>query len=104
MKLEKECCTTQKLKNKEILYESNVDEFTLYECEDCKSKWLYRKIEETWIDNLRFQENDFEAWYIKIADVDLQKVKELKFDEILFSGNYVYIDTTSNIPRLKIIK
>jgi len=56
------------------------------------------------MDNLRFKENEYEAWYIKIAPDDLDKVLNLKFEEILFSGSYVYVSTEGKLPQLKIIE
>ncbi|PTB83353.1 hypothetical protein C9926_03390, partial [Sulfurovum lithotrophicum] len=63
MKLSK-CCHTDKLTKLKELYLSNVDEFTLMQCPDCPNHWLYRKLETNWMDNLRFDKNEYEAWYI----------------------------------------
>ena len=104
MDLNNDCCKTHKLQKVKDLYISNVDEFTLYKCPDCQADWLYRKIERSWMDNLRFKENDYEAWYIKIVDNDLKKVLCLEFDKILFNGSYVYISTEGKSPQLKIVE
>jgi len=56
------------------------------------------------MDNLRFKENEYEAWYIKIMQDDLEKVLNLEFEKILYNGHYIYIDTVSNIPKLKILE
>jgi len=104
MDLNNNCCKTHKLETVKELYISNVDEFTLYKCPDCQVDWLYRQIEKNWMDNLRFKEHDYEAWYIKIVDDDLEKVLNLEFDKILYNGHYIYIDTESHIPKLKVIE
>ena len=104
MDLNNDCCKTHKLQKVKELYISNVDEFTLYKCPDCQSDWLYREIERSWMDNLRFKEHDYEAWYIKIAPVDLEKVFNLEFEKILFSGSYVYVSTEGKLPQLKVVK
>ena len=104
MDLSNNCCKTHELEKIEELYISNVDEFTLYKCPNCQADWLYRKIEENWMDNLRFKEEEYEAWYIKIAPVDLEKVLRLEFEKMLFNAPSVYISTEGNIPQLKIVE
>jgi len=92
MKLSK-CCNTDKLAKLKELYLSNVDEFTLMQCPDCQKHWLYRKLETKWMDNLRFDENEYEAWYICIPDAYLEKVYALEFNEVLMYCGYVHIST-----------
>lgn len=101
MDLNNNCCKTHTLKKVKELYTSNVDEFTLYKCPDCQADWLYRKIEENWMDNLRFDWNDYEAWYIKIAKEDLEKVLRLEFEKILFNANAIYISSDGKIPNMR---
>jgi len=104
MDLNNDCCKIHKLQKVKELYISNVDEFILYKCPNCQSDWLYRKIERSWMDNLRFKEHEYEAWYIKIAPVDLEKVLCLEFDKILFNGHFVYVSTEGKLPQLKIVE
>ena len=104
MDLSNDCCKTHKLQKVKELYISNVDEFTLYKCPDCQADWLYRKIEESWMDNLRFKEDEYEAWYIKIAPDDLDKVLNLEFEEILFSSSYIYVSTEGKLQQFKIVE
>ena len=101
MNLNSNCCKTHTLKKVKELYRSNVDEFTLYKCPDCQADWLYRKIEENWMDNLRFGWNDYEAWYIKIVKDDLKKVLRLEFEKILFNVNAIYISSNGKIPNMR---
>lgn len=102
MDLNNNCSKTHTLKKVKELYTSNVDEFRLYKCPDCQADWLYRKIEESWMDNLRFDWNDYEAWYIKIAKEDLDKVLCLEFEKILFNANAIYISSDGKIPNMRL--
>ena len=104
MKIYNGCCDTDSLTLIKELYHSNVDDFNLYQCPECKGHWLHRKIEHNWVDNMRFNENDWEAWYVKIEDQDLPNVMEGQFDEVLFNGTYLYLSTEHKIPNLKIIE
>jgi len=102
MDLNNNCCKTYTLKKVKELYRLNVDEFTLYKCPDFQADWLYRKIEENWMDNLRFGWNDYESWYIKIAKEDLDKVLHLEFEKIVFNANAIYISSDGKIPNMRL--
>ncbi|HIP27705.1 MAG TPA: hypothetical protein EYG82_00850 [Sulfurovum sp.] len=86
-----------KLNKVKEIYLSNVDEFTLYQCQTCREYWLYRKLEENWVDNLRFGFNEYESWYIGIAKEDLDKVVALEFDKILLTHGYLHLSTTDEL-------
>ena len=87
------CCHTDILSKVKEVYHSNADEFTLYQCSGCKQYWLYRKLEENWVDNLRFGLDEYEVWYIGILEEDLDKVYALEFDAILLTHGYLHLST-----------
>lgn len=52
MKLNQTCCSAETLKTLKELYISNVDKFVLMQCPDCKTHWLYRKLEKRCMEEL----------------------------------------------------
>jgi len=87
------CCHTDTLSKVKEVYQSNADEFTLYQCSQCKKHWLYRKLETAWMDNIRMKADEYEAWYIGIGEEDLDKVYALDFDAILMTHGYLHLTT-----------
>lgn len=87
------CCNTNTFTKVKEVYRSNVDEFILYQCTKCEKFWLYRKLEFNYVDNLRFDLNEYEAWYIGVDQKDLEKVYALEFDKILLTHGYLHLST-----------
>ena len=93
-----DCCSVSALEKIDSIYQSNSDEFTLYSCAKCKQYWLYHKHEDNWMDNHRFDWDEYQEWYIGIHEADLPKVCEIKFSEITQLHGLVYNDTTHHYP------
>jgi hypothetical protein len=97
-KIEKlnECCCVSELEKIDEIYHSNSDDFVLYKCEKCEKHWLYHCNEQNWFDNLRFDWDEYQEWYIGILEKNLLKVYEKRFDEITQFHGFVYRDTTNS--------
>jgi len=87
------CCHTKTLEKVADVYKSNADEFILYRCSECQEHWLYRHLEEGWMNNLTLDENEYEAWYIGIPKEYLNYVYSMEFEKILMHHGYVHIST-----------
>lgn len=94
-----ECCLVSTLEKIDTIFESNSDIFTLYRCPECQHYWLYHKHEDNWMDNFRFDWDEYQEWYIGIYEADLPKVYEKKFSEITELHGLVYNDTTHHYPE-----
>lgn len=98
--LNNNCCTVETLKKCKLLFQNNSEQYVLYQCRQCQTYWLYKKLEEKWFDNLQLKEHEYEAWYIKIASQDMPYVLKLEFDKMFFTDNYLYIATNNHKPKL----
>ena len=99
IKLNTDCCSIASLEKIKLLFQDNVEEYTLYKCSKCQVHWLYKEVEKQWVNNIQLQEHEYSAWYVRIAERDLQHVLNLEFGKILFNGNYLYISTEGNTPK-----
>ncbi len=96
MDLNSNCCSIGTLEKLKLLYRDNVEEYTLYQCVKCQRHWLYKKLEEDWHNNILLHENNYKAWYIRVATEDLQYVLNLAFDQMFWTSDYVYISTSES--------
>lgn len=101
MDLNNKCCNTETLDKVKTLFQNNDEEYTLYKCSACQTHWLYKMVEENWVNNHLLQENEYEAWYIRIEAEQLDAVMELKFSVLRFNGNYLYVSTTNHKAKLE---
>jgi hypothetical protein len=101
MDLNNKCCNTETLDKVTTLFQDNDEKYTLYKCPTCQTHWLYKKVEENWVNNHLLQENEHEAWYIRIEEKQLEEVMKLKFSVLQFNGNYVYINISNHKAKLE---
>lgn len=101
MDLNNNCCHTETLEKIKILFQDNDEEYILNKCNSCQTNWLYKRVEENWMNNHLLQENEYEAWYIKIDENQLKDVEKLKFSVLQYNANYVYINTYNHKAKLE---
>jgi len=101
MDLNNNCCSTKTLDKIKVLFQDNDEEYILYRCNSCQTHWLYKRVEENWINNHILQENEYEAWYIRIDKNQLEDVEKLKFSVLQYNGNYVYINASNHKAKLE---
>ena len=101
MDLNNQCCNTETLEKIKTLFQDNNEEYTLHKCSTCRKHWLYKKVEENWINNHLLQEDEHEAWYIRIEEEQLARVMKLNFSVLQFNANYVYINVSNHKATLE---
>lgn len=97
--LNDECCSVKTLEKIDEIYRSNSDEFILNRCNKCKKHWLYHKHENCPIDNMRFDFDEYQEWYIGIYSDDIEKVYKKNFDSIVRWHGFVFRDTEYKVDK-----
>lgn len=87
------CCNTNNLKEIEIIYQSNIDQFILKKCPTCQKFWLNRILEKDWFSNIQLKEDEHEAWYIGLSANELDSLNNKEFDKISCNNGYFHIST-----------
>ncbi len=89
-----DCCNTTSLKLVKRVYQSNADIFDVKQCPECQIYWLYRNREKDWWDNVQLKQNEYEAWYVPLAEEELAQVYEMDLSNIGYRDGFTHIRTT----------
>lgn len=95
MDLNHNCCNSDTLSESRVLFHSNVDHLVLMQCPDCQTHWLYRHHEPDWWNNMMLNENNYEAWYLRIQDEYLSHAEALDFSILRYCADYLYVSTAN---------